>query len=372
MLVTDPSWAHALRAWRLGADGGGLGFYVLCRLWLDVFGRNAVAFRAFSAAGVFAGLAGMWFSLRRFYRPEIVATALFAVWFGSQTVLFQMVQTRFYGLLLGAAAWALYAGLRSARETDAGEPARLSTLALEFVAHLLLVSTHPFGVLFSGLLLAAALLDDGIARRRRPRFYAVGVLGWAVLLFSWTAMRNSARVGQPWFWTTRPHVMDLVMTFIPDMLPSVHRFALLVLVAVAISLLREGGWRRLLVGVAERRSVLLAAWLLISTPLLCWSVSQRGTSYFVDRYFLPYMLGVAVLLTECLTGLFPQQSKRRRPVALGLALPRRGCCWPRWRAAVCGGMPGPSTCRQGTSRELCCRWCLATSRFCYPRPISLM
>ncbi len=86
---------------------------------------------------------------------------MFAVWFGSRTILGQEIQARFYGMMLGAAAFALYASIRSARETDDGRPVRFSTLAATFVANLLLVSAHPFGFLYSAAILFAAGVSDG-------------------------------------------------------------------------------------------------------------------------------------------------------------------------------------------------------------------
>lgn len=56
MLVPDPSWRHMLYAWRHGADGGGIVFYLMARDWLLAFGESTTAFRLFSAAGIWCGL----------------------------------------------------------------------------------------------------------------------------------------------------------------------------------------------------------------------------------------------------------------------------------------------------------------------------
>ena len=43
----------------------------------------------------------------------------------------------------------------------------------------------------------------------------------------------------------------------------------------------------------------------VITPAMVWVISRVGTaSFFVDRYLLPCVLGLAVLLTDTLTQIF--------------------------------------------------------------------
>lgn len=303
MLLTDPDVHHMLAGWRAGADGGGLLFYLLGRLWLLCFGRSDMAFRAFSAAGCFAGFSFAWFALRRNYRAGLVAVTLFLVWFGSRTILWQMVQTRFYGMLLGAAAFALYVAIRSAQETATGAPARLQTLALNLLAHLLLVGTHPFGIAYSALILSGSALSDIAHRTWRPAFYLTGILPWSLLWFSREAMRNSARMGKPHFWTTTPTPDDLSHMYMPDAIPFIGYIALAFIVLTLLwPTRRRTFWR----AAKQRSHILLPALLLSLTPLFLWIISQRGTSLFVDRYMVPFTLGIAVFGVEALTLIFPQ------------------------------------------------------------------
>lgn len=316
MLVTDPSWRHMLRAWNLGADGGGIGFYVLCRIWLKIFGQSAIMFRAFSAAGVFAGFAGVWFSLRRFYRPAISALVLFIVWFSSRIILWQIVQTRFYGMLLGAAGWSLYVVLRSAADADALRRLRKSTLVLTFIVNLLLVSAHPFGIVYSALLLGSGLLDDWFKRRRRDLFYVAAILPWTVLIFSRTALENSARVGKPWFWTIKPHLSELQQFYIPDYAPTIFYLTLIMAAIVVASLFWKAQRTAIWNSISGQSSIILPAFLIMLVPTVFWLLSQGSTSYFVDRYMVPLMIGVAVLVAEMLTQLFPRPFSRNEPMPL--------------------------------------------------------
>ena len=319
MLVTDPSWRHMVHAWNAGADGGGLGFYVLCRVWLFVFGKSDLAFRAFSAAGVYAGFVAAWFSLRRFYRHEVTAVTLFTVWFGARTILWQMVQTRFYGLLLGAVAWCLCCSVRSARESDAGMPNRRSTLLATLAANLLLVSTHPLGVVYSGLLLGGAALDDRLKGRRRWTFYLATILPWTVLIASRQALRASALVAKPWFWTQTPDASDLAGMYMPVSMWFIGYLAIAVILGLAISALWRQRRLAIVAALAGRSTILIPGFLLAIAPMLVWLVSQQGTSYFVDRYLLPFTIGIAVLTAEALTQLFPQPFSLARPVPALLA-----------------------------------------------------
>ena len=318
-LVRDPSWRHMLRAWQLGADGGGISFYVLCRLWLGLFGHTKLAFRGFSAAGVFLAFATMWALLRRFYRPEIVAITLFTVWLGSRTILWQIVQTRFYGLLLASSALAFLAALPGGvqRGEDETNPTTHLQLLAAFGANFLLVSTHPLGLAYSAALLLAFVLVDGSRKRLRFRLYVAVLCSWSVLLFSMTAIKNSAAVGKPWFWTIKPTLLDLQALYEPLFWPTLPKLVLLVF---AVALLWPGERRKMAQAVRQRRYVLLPGLFLALVPVVVWVLSRRGTSYFVDRYLISFTLGIAVLMAEALTQALPRELSWRRPFPLVLTL----------------------------------------------------
>ena len=302
MLVTDPSWHHMLAAWRAGADGGGLGYYLTCRLWLALFGQTPLAFRTFSAMGCFAGFVGMWFVLRRIYPKQVVAVTILLVWFGSHTILGQVVQGRFYGLLLGATAWALFAAVKSAEETSSVA----STLAITVIANTVLIEAHTFGAFYCAAILAGSAASDVMTRRRRLPFYVAALLPWVLLIFSLQAIRSSAHVAKPWFWTERPHLRDLFRTYVPDAFHSALGVGVLVIAAGIIV------WRRPRIRFSPDRSfLLLPALALLLVPALVWLVSQHGTSYFVDRYLIPFTLGVCVLVAEVLTQAFSTESDTR-------------------------------------------------------------
>ncbi len=309
MLVTDPSLRHMLEAWKAGADGGGFGFYLLARGWVAILGRTELAFRLFSATGV--GVAGglTYLSARRCFSRTNAFLSVSLIWFSSTVVLWQMKQGRFYGLLLAGVALAFFlaGGWLFERFTSRW------LLPVNFLAHSLLVATHPFGAVYSGCVLAGVLLAgtfDNRGRKISLSFVLSIVAGWWPLLLSVTAMRNSAAVGKPTFWTTRPHLRELVAPY-TCFSPLLKRGMLVLLLLSCV--LAAFGWIKLRpVRESRARPLLLLAAPLLLSPCLIFLLSQGGTSVFVDRYLLPVVVAYAVylcamfrLLGDALARVFP-------------------------------------------------------------------
>jgi hypothetical protein len=304
MLNTDPSWRHMLYAWREGADGGGLAFYIFGRFWLAVFGKTALSFRMYSAAGCFLGFAATWFALRRFYEARYLIVSLFVVWFGSDVILFQLAQTRFYGLLLGSAAVAFYAAVRSAQDVDVEGKQRGVTLVAVFLANFLLVESHPFGMPYGAVILIGSAVADWIAKRRRWSFYAMAIATWPFLIYSREAIISSGKVTKPWFWTTKPTLHQLQLFYTPAVMEWLpYAVVLLLCLAVPFAAYRS----RLSEAIRERNAIVVPGFALFVSPVAIWLISQHGTSYFTERYLIPMTIGAAVLLTEAFTEFFTAQ-----------------------------------------------------------------
>ena len=80
MVGSDPSFSHMIYSWDLGADGGGITFYLLERSWFHLFGNSDVSYRLFSASGFAVGFAATWVTARRLYSAGIVALAMCLTW----------------------------------------------------------------------------------------------------------------------------------------------------------------------------------------------------------------------------------------------------------------------------------------------------
>lgn len=318
MLLRDPSLSHMLAAWRAGADGGGLLFYLLGRVWFAAFGPTELSFRLFSAAGFYLGWIVLWLALRRRYKPWLIGTVMVFVWFSSMLILQHLIEGRFYGLLLGACALSFLAARLA---LDTATPSAWVLLLL-FLSNLLLVGTHPLGIFYSAALLVAVALADSLARRFRPLVYLATVLGWSVLLLSLDALRNSAAVGKPHFWTTRPGKRDLLRAYAQNALPipALLIFAVLVVVlAIASHRVRV---RDVAAQISAKRAVLLPGVAILAVPFVIWVYSRHGTSVFVDRYLIPMEIGEVIVFVELLTLalLLPRWPTVLRSAAAALVL----------------------------------------------------
>ena len=312
MLLKDPSFQHMLKAWRAGADGGGILFYFLGRGWFFLFGPSEMSFRLFSALGIYVGFAAVWVALVPFYPRRLLVPLLFAVWFGTSPTLVHIDEGRFYGMLLGGAGLAFLTAVRLSTQ----DQVRLPLLGGSLAATLVLVGAHPLGLVYSGVLLAAVVIHDIFRRRFRPLVYTSVLAGWSLLLFSREALRNSAAVGKPHFWTVRPHLHDLRMIYSQ----GTHLLSALWILSIAMLLLaillRYLTPRSAFEQLGRRAAVLFPTAALLLVPCLIWIASRRGTSLFTDRYLLPLDIG----LVSALTGL----------LVFGLTVPR----WPSLVPAV--------------------------------------
>lgn len=304
MLARDPSLHHMVAAWRIGADGGGILFYLIARTWLHLFGQSAMALRFLNASAMGLGIAFAWGAARRWYRLEVVAIAIPLCWFTAHSVLQQLAIGRFYGPLIAAVAAAVYTFAWTAHSTAP----KTSHLVATFAAHTFLVGIHPFGLVFSAPILTATFLADLAHHRFRPALYLAGVAGWWMLIPSRAAMLASAAVGKPHFWTTTPIPADLIdaLIFWTDQILYLGLFLIFaLLLRFALQHSREAS--KPSVPSTGDRDAILAGFALIAVIPALWLVSQRGTSFFADRYLTPTIVGAALLLCATLQRLIPAQ-----------------------------------------------------------------
>ena len=166
LLLRDPSWHHMVRAWNLGADGGGFSFYLLGRAWFRLFGDSALVFRLFSSTCFGIAFVATWAALRRFFPIWIVAFATFNSLFFSPPLTMHFLEGRFYGLLVMSTALALWLALVLEEAPDP-TPRRLYVAA--FLIHGLLTTSHVLGIVFSSFILSATVLLESSSRPPAPR-----------------------------------------------------------------------------------------------------------------------------------------------------------------------------------------------------------
>lgn len=304
MLVTDMSLSHMFTAWRAGADGGGILFYLLARLWLGVFGHTVLVFRLFLAAGVATAAVFTFTTARRFVRWPLALFPVILLWFTSDNVLWQIMQARFYGLLLAGVACAAYLFVLIYEHQT---PARV-LLLLNFLCHTLLAGTHPFGVIYSAAITCASICVD-LVKRRRPFRALSAIAGWWILVPSLQAMRSSAAVGKPHFWTTTPNLKALGDSYSCWSLVAAVALGASLGVVLLRLLTRGLRFEHLRANVVRHSAPTILCTALLLIPIAVWLASQFGTSVFVDRYLVPQVIATSFLLSQFLDWLVPAPTK---------------------------------------------------------------
>ncbi len=322
MLLRDPSWHHMVAAWKLGADGGGFGYYFTGRLWFHVFGSSEVSLRMYSAACLGLAFVVLWRIARGFYPIWVVFFALFNTWFCSTYLVVHMAEGRYYGLLTLSATlvtWLTMVATRKPRRTAA------YLYPLTFLLHAFLTSSHQLGIVYSAFLLGSMVVLDRSEGRTRLGLYACASAAWLLLIPEREAIANSARVGTPHFWTVPPTFMNLVGAY-TGFSAEVAIVLLLLAIALVISLRRSPrGWRETLTcAYRARRPVWVVALTFLLIPVAYLVEGIFGTWLFVNRYLLPVTIAQVFLTAEavCLIDwsiFVPSPLRRRawtRPIAV--------------------------------------------------------
>jgi hypothetical protein len=296
MVVTDPSWHHMLQAWKLGADGGGIAFYVTCRGWLHLFGPGAGAFRSYSATCFGLSFVLNWVTARRFYGRWMVGFALFNTYLFSPPIVLHLVEGRFYGLLMLSVALTFWLAVKLQ-----DMPGRLPVPVYLFVfaAHALLTTSHLLGVVYSFFITLGMMLLDRMSGRWRPLLYGSAVVSWLLLLPELPAIRASAQVGKPWFWTTHPTLNRIVGAYTGY---SGEIAAVLALLAILTMFSWRGlSWRTAMKDAFRSRATLyVLALMLLLVPVAFLAEGLIGPWLFMDRYLMPVAIATAIATAEML------------------------------------------------------------------------
>ena len=294
LLLRDPSWHHMVRAWNLGADGGGFSFYVLGRGWFAVFGDSRLAFRLFSSTCFGLAFVALWAALRRVYPTWIVAFAAFNTMFFSPPLTMHFLEGRFYGLLVMSTALAMWLALRLDEEFET-TPRHLYVAA--FLIHGLLTTSHLLGVVFSFFVLLATVILDRLRGRLRVGLYLTVAVSWLLLIPEKTSIVAAGRVGKPHFWTRAPRLSEIVGGYSGFS----HEILLVlgVLFVAAVVLLRRSS-AGLGEGYRRRCAAYVVGGCLLLAPLAFLAEGMVGTWLFNERYLQPVTLGLAFVTAELL------------------------------------------------------------------------
>lgn len=215
-------------------------------------------------------------------------------------------EARCYGLFLLLASLALWIYVRRAFKPG---KASWGLAAGQALVHAGLVLIHYFGPLYSAIFLLATLIADVRRRILHPRLYGAVLLGWLSFLPWLQVFQRHRQTGNPHSWIPVPVPRDLLIALLHT-LPLA--FLLLCWWWVALRMQPASsntGPGPAPAGETEvrvRDDLHIAALLLICLPpVVAWVVSRLVVSVFSERYFLPGLLGWAVVLSSVAHMWFP-------------------------------------------------------------------
>ncbi len=300
-LISSPSTSQMLKGWSEGADGGGVVYYLLARVFTRIFGMSALTLRLFSTAGMMTSLVFVWCMARRYASTIVVACTVGLVYFVPAAMRWQEVNGRFYGFFLASAALAALWFLVTAER----EPTSFD-LVVTFLAHACLIGSHILGMIYSFSLIAGMLTLGAMRGQLRWRVYLSAAATWALVPVSYHAIRSSAAIGAGVFWTTKPRAFDLLNAFTDYDWDALLVVYLLLLATTALVLFRgrKSHWVSPVRESGLPPIVLVAS--LVLAQLIIFAKSQFGTSIYADRYLLPLMIATTLIVAALLTFLLPR------------------------------------------------------------------
>ncbi len=288
-LLTDHSLVHMMHGLANAADGGMPLYYLLAYGWGSLFGVTLLSLRLLSSLFICVGVLLLWSALRKTYSLLAVALSIAATTVTSGALLHQNVEARYYGFYFACAVLVFAAHFRLSRQP---RPSR-RLLVGAIVAHVALLMSHPFGVLYSAAAIIALLFSDYRRRMVRWRLYFALASSWLVLLAWIVPITRLHDVAVPHNWPPAPTFTDVL---------SLYSFAS---PCLAFGIIFGIGLTAFASSAQEKQpsppdaSPLLAcAVAYLVPPLLIALVSVGDSSFFVDRYFIPSLIGVATLVAS--------------------------------------------------------------------------
>jgi len=308
-LVADKSMSHMLVAFHDKINNSPPLYFILGWFWAHVFGASEVSLRLFSSVSMCIALWLLWLTLRRRYGFYAGSIGVLVVFCASTVVLWQNAEARMYGLFMATAALCFF--LYDAACRNEQPSGRL--LAGTMLAHIALVNSHLFGLLYSGVFLLAFILTDWRFKRLRIRLYLTIVLSWLSLLPYLPSFVNQADAGKPRSYPPIPNLSDLIIFtgMSPSSMVSLLVIVALLLVGLAwlvydVKLLRgcdaTGHFSR---KADSEVPLLVAAYLLLALPSFVWIISRLIKPIFVDRYMIPNAIAWTVFLAFAVVRLIP-------------------------------------------------------------------
>ena len=282
-----------------GAESNPPLYFVMLHFWLKL-GDSDLHAQLFSLLFAPASVVAMYrlASLIGSRQVSLLACLLFAV---SQSTINYSVEVRHYSLFLFLSILSTYYFLSIILRSDLESELLSRTLAVwakYSIATTLVIYTHWFGL----LLPLIHILGLVIYRRRQPNLYlqfvlsllAVGVLCLPLILFLWGQVRLQESIGG-FSWAEKPnwHSLVTVISFLAGG-KNLAVLAVMIFLIVYLSNKRQRGGDKTFL----RHVCFFGSYILM--PLVTVGIGSQVLarySLFVPRYFLPFTVGVCVLLS---------------------------------------------------------------------------
>lgn len=326
-VVTTPTLSACVDAVAAPLESNPPLYFVAAWGWAKAFGPGETSLRLLSSLCV--ALAGVvaYGALRAPFGRRAAALGV-AIAFGlSGLVWEQNAEARPYALYLLCFALATAAHAALAVRTTAPR------LIAATLANTALVHVHALGAAYVGALLLATLLAQLADRRFAFAAYLPPLLGWASFVWWKDALLADMEVGKPHSWIPKPALAALPEACAAGVPVA---FCVVAILAVADFASRRAAGPAdaaaepppapdaLEVEAAEalrlrRRALGLAAFgATVVVPVLAFGVSRVGTSIFLDRYFIPGVVGWATLLAAVASRVFAAPIGRAADVLAAL------------------------------------------------------
>ena len=323
-VVTTPSAAACIDAVADQLESNPPLYFLAAWGFGRVAGTGEVPLRLFSAATMAAAFALAYYALKKPFGRRAAALGASLAFGGSTLVWEQNSEARPYAMYLLAAAALAAAHAALARRTT----------ALRFLgaaaAHAAIVHVHALGAAYGLAALVAMILADIGGGRRRYVAYLAAPLAWATFFWWWKPFLADLDVGKPHSWIAPPALPAL-----PEAFSNGVPVALGVAAIAAVGALT---WNRrvrndetapadapadretdAIESTVRRELVILGAAFAILVPLGAFAFSRLSTSIFLDRYFIPGVVGWAALFAG-LAGKLIEERAGRLPAAMAVGL----------------------------------------------------
>ena len=276
-----------------GVEGMPPTFHILTRMFLRVFGVNPVALRLPEILGVWVmSLCLFVIVSRRSSAPYgLIAMMLPMV----THVFYYATEARSYGLVLGFAALSLLCW-----QSVADERRRLVTLVGLTAALAAALASHYYAVLIF-FPLAAGEVTRTIVRRRLDPFVWLAFAVATIPLWVFSPLIQSGRALSATFWA-KPRWFAMV-SFYQNLLARTASGAIFLFIGILLLLIIYAIVRSYL-GVAPKP--IAASWIPIdeviaalgylALPALAVLLGKVATGVFTDRYAMPAVLGLALII----------------------------------------------------------------------------